>query len=85
MISPLKCVQILWGSSTMSFPDVPMCLNSSEYDLDTSFFLPCLQWAIQYDCGVGYFISVKNFTYMDTTIRENSPNTKNEERFGNDG
>lgn len=41
----------------MILPDVPICLNTSENDLDKDFFGPCLKWATQYDRGVGYFTS----------------------------
>lgn len=41
----------------MILPDIPICLNTSENNLDKDFFIPCLKWAAQYDRGVGYFTS----------------------------
>ena len=41
----------------MELPNVPICLNTSENNLDTEFFIPCLKWATKYDRGVGYFTS----------------------------
>lgn len=41
----------------MVLPNVPICLNTSENDLDSDFYIPCLKWATQYDRGVGYFTS----------------------------
>ncbi len=41
----------------MSYPNIPICLNTSENDLENDFFMPCLQWAVRYDRGVGYFTS----------------------------
>lgn len=41
----------------MILPNIPICLNTSENDLDNDFFFPCLKWAKRYDRGVGYFTS----------------------------
>lgn len=41
----------------MTYPDVPIFLNTSENNLDKDFFIPCLKWATKYDRGVGYFTS----------------------------
>lgn len=41
----------------MIHPDIPICLNTSDNDLDKEFFIPCLKWATKYDRGVGYFTS----------------------------
>jgi len=41
----------------MILPNVPICLNTSDNDLDQDFYIPCLKWAIRYDRGVGYFTS----------------------------
>ena len=41
----------------MSFPKIPACLNTSENDLAHDLFEPCLNWATQFDRGVGFFTS----------------------------
>lgn len=41
----------------MIHPDIPICLNTSDNDLDKEFYIPCLKWATKYDRGVGYFTS----------------------------
>lgn len=41
----------------MAYPDIPLCLNTSDNDLDKDFYIPCLKWATKYDRGVGYFTS----------------------------
>jgi superfamily II DNA or RNA helicase len=41
----------------MKYPDIQICLNTSDNDLDREFFIPCLKWAQKYDRGVGYFTS----------------------------
>ncbi len=39
----------------MDFPKVKPCLNTSDDDLATELYQPCLQWATHFDRGVGYF------------------------------
>lgn len=41
----------------MEFPHIPICLNTSDHDINTVFYGPCLKWAGRYDRGVGYFTS----------------------------
>ena len=41
----------------MPIPRVPACLNTSENDLARDLYEPCLNWAIRFDRGVGYFTS----------------------------
>lgn len=41
----------------MEYPQVPICLNTSENNLDKDLYGPCLEWATSYDRGVGYFTS----------------------------
>ena len=41
----------------MPYPSVPACLNTSENDLTLDLFEPCLNWATQFDRGVGFFTS----------------------------
>lgn len=41
----------------MPIPRVPACLNTSENDLARELYEPCLNWAIRFDRGVGYFTS----------------------------
>jgi superfamily II DNA or RNA helicase len=38
-------------------PELKFTMNTSENDLSTEFFEPCLKWATHYDRGVGYFTS----------------------------
>ena len=38
-------------------PDIPTTLNTSNNDLATDFFEPCLRWADRYDRAVGFFTS----------------------------
>lgn len=57
-----KCIancadRVYGGKTAMTLPIIPICLNTSENDLDNDFFLPCLKWAKRYDRGVGYFTS----------------------------
>lgn len=40
-----------------NLPLVPKTLNSSDNDIVTEFYEPCLKWAKRYDRGVGYFTS----------------------------
>lgn len=42
---------------TLTKLDIPFALNTSRHDLIEQFFIPCLQNAIQYDRGVGFFSS----------------------------
>lgn len=39
----------------MEFPKIKPCLDTSENNLVTELFNPCLQWATRFDRGVGYF------------------------------
>ena len=39
----------------MEFPKIKPCLDTSENDLVEELYTPCLQWATQFDRGVGYF------------------------------
>ena len=39
----------------MGFPKISPCLNTSENNLVLELYKPCLQWANQFDRGVGYF------------------------------
>lgn len=39
----------------MEYPKVKPCLNTSENDLVSELYQPCLQWATSFDRGVGYF------------------------------
>lgn len=41
----------------MEYPIVKACLNTSENDLVTELYRPCLHWAMRFDRGVGYFTS----------------------------
>lgn len=41
----------------MKYPDIPLCINTSDNDIDLEFYIPCLKWANRYDRGVGYFTS----------------------------
>ena len=36
-------------------PKIRISLNTSEDDLATELYSPCLRWAERYDRGVGYF------------------------------
>lgn len=38
-----------------TFPKIRIALNTSEDDLATELYTPCLKWAERYDRGVGYF------------------------------
>lgn len=39
----------------MEYPKVKSCLNTSENNLVTELYEPCLDWALRFDRGVGYF------------------------------
>ena len=39
----------------MEFPKIKPCLDTSENNLIKELYTPCLQWATQFDRGVGYF------------------------------
>lgn len=39
----------------MEYPELEISYNTSDYDIDTEFYLPCLAWAVRFDRGVGYF------------------------------
>ena len=39
----------------MGFPKISPCLDTSENNLVSELYTPCLQWANQFDRGVGYF------------------------------
>ena len=39
----------------MEFPKITSCLDTSENNLVSELYTPCLQWANQFDRGVGYF------------------------------
>ena len=39
----------------MGFPKISPCLDTSENNLISELYTPCLQWANQFDRGVGYF------------------------------
>ncbi len=39
----------------MEFPKIKPCLDTSENNLVTELYTPCLQWATRFDRGVGYF------------------------------
>jgi len=41
----------------MSFPKVPIYMNTSDNDFDSELYHPCLNWARRYDRAVGYFTS----------------------------
>lgn len=41
----------------MDYPKVKPCLDTSEDDLVSELYEPCLRWAEQFDRGVGYFTS----------------------------
>ena len=41
----------------MNYPIIEPCLNTSENDLISELYLPCLKWASRFDRGVGYFTS----------------------------
>jgi superfamily II DNA or RNA helicase len=43
------------GGVYMDFPNIKPCLDTSEYNLSTELYIPCLKWASRYDRGVGYF------------------------------
>lgn len=38
-------------------PNLPLVLTTSDNDLTSEFYEPCLHWATRYDRGVGYFTS----------------------------
>lgn len=39
----------------MGYPQVKVCLNTSEDDMVEELYQPCLRWAERFDRGVGYF------------------------------
>lgn len=39
----------------MEYPNVKICLDTSEDNLVTALYQPCLRWADRFDRGVGYF------------------------------
>ena len=39
----------------MEYPNVKSCLDTSEDDLVSALYQPCLHWAERFDRGVGYF------------------------------
>ncbi len=39
----------------MDYPKVKPCLNTSENNLVAELYEPCLEWALHFDRGVGYF------------------------------
>ncbi|MFR3031961.1 MAG: hypothetical protein ACLTNO_12030, partial [Blautia sp.] len=41
----------------MNRPNLKIAYNTSENDIRTEFYLPCLKWALQFERGVGYFTS----------------------------
>ena len=50
----MNCL-ILNRSKIMGLPELEISYNTSDHDIDTEFYLPCLAWATQFDRGVGYF------------------------------
>ena len=39
----------------MEYPNVKTCLDTSEDNLVSDLYQPCLHWAERFDRGVGYF------------------------------
>ncbi len=41
----------------MSFPEIGICFNTSDNNIENELYIPCLEWATKFDRGVGYFTS----------------------------
>ena len=45
------------NGGTMEYPNLKLCLDTSEDDIVKDLYTPCLCWANRFDRGVGYFTS----------------------------
>lgn len=41
----------------MNLPNVDVCYNTSENNVEEELYVPCLKWATKFDRGVGFFTS----------------------------
>lgn len=61
------------GGIMIKLPNIKISLNTSEDDLATELYIPCLHWAERYDRGVGFFttgwISHNLYGLSDFAIR----------------